>query len=106
MNWTTTHLATLREEIWRRLAAAPANPAAPFRLPSLATVRAGFSTTRIVVLRRVNEAVRELEFHTDIRSPKIRDLRACPRVEWLFHDPAARVQVRAVARAAIHFQDE
>lgn len=106
MNWTTTHLATLHEEIWRRLAVAPAASADTFRLPGLATVRSGFPANRVVVLRRVNETLRELDFHTDIRSPKVEDLRACPCVVWLFHDPAARVQIRAAARATIHFQDE
>lgn len=106
MNWTITDLTALRQESWRRLALAPAVPADPFRLPGLATVQAGWPAARVVVLRRVGEATRELEFHTDIRSPKIGELRACPRVAWLFHDPVARVQIRATARAEIHFQDE
>lgn len=75
-------------------------------LLTVATVRTdGQPEARTVVLRHVDPLRREVRFHSDIRSPKLRALRTSPRVALHWYDPALRVQVRVSAVAVIHHGD-
>ena len=65
----------------------------------------GQPEARTVVLRHVDPLRREVRFHSDIRSPKLRALRTSPRVALHWYDPALRVQVRVSAVAVIHHGD-
>jgi len=93
-------------EIWDTLAGAVRDLQHPFRTPVVATQGAEDYPLRTVVLRAADAVRRELIFHTDVRSPKVRHIRRQARVWWLFLDPAARVQLRAEADAVVHHQDE
>ncbi|MEM1180660.1 MAG: pyridoxamine 5'-phosphate oxidase family protein [Acidobacteriota bacterium] len=96
-------LPGITREAWRVLAAAPANPANPLRLPMMATVdAAGRPRSRTVVLREVDVDRGVLEVHTDKRSGKIEDLRFSPHVELCFYTARHRLQIRAPGVAAVH----
>jgi len=58
-----------------------------------------------VVLRAADASKRQLTCHTDARSPKVQHLRLNPHVQWLFHDPEARTQLRVCALAMVHHDD-
>lgn len=82
-------------------------PGHGFRLPTLATVGPGGSPeARVVVLRAFDAGGRTLTFHTDVRSPKVAELRADPRAVLVFYDPATPCQVRARVRAEVHLGDD
>lgn len=82
-------------------------PTHAYRWPVLSTVAAdGGPDARIVVLRRFDPAARLLVFHTDIRSPKVADLRRDRRCGWLFYDPDDRLQLRLRTLASIHHADD
>lgn len=90
----------------RWLHAGATTPTHPYRWPVVSTVAAdGGPDGRIVVLRRFDPAARLLVFHTDVRSPKVADLRRDPRCGWLFYDPDDRLQVRFRTHAEIHHAD-
>jgi hypothetical protein len=96
---------------WGRLCgwlhAGAATPTHAYRWPVVSTVAAdGGPDGRIVVLRRFDPAERLLVFHTDVRSPKVADLRRDPRCGWLFDDPDNRVQLRLRAGAEVHHADD
>ena len=57
------------------------------------------------MLRNFLEASRIIEFHTDIRSPKVTQLHNNPQVCLLFYDPALRFQLRVTATATLHNND-
>lgn len=83
------------EEVWGTLSQVPQQPGHPWRTPGLATVSPeNFPAVRTVVLRRVILETFTLIAHTDIRSPKVAELRARPQSEWLFYDPQTQVQLR------------
>lgn len=65
----------------------------------------GFPEVRTVVLRRFNDATRELTFHTDVRSPKVAELRADSRSGFLLYDPDKLLQVRARTTVRLHHAD-
>ena len=95
-------LDDVRADAFRRLSDGAARARSPFRSPALATVdRQGLPNVRTVVLRGFDPATRVLTVHSDVRVPKIEELRAEPRVmlhAWDAHD---QVQVRILARASL-----
>jgi hypothetical protein len=69
---------------------------------SLATVDIeGQPQARHVVLRGVDRAGENLEFHTDIGSSKCAELQANPQAQLLFWDPDRAIQLRLHARIAL-----
>lgn len=57
---------------------------------------------RTVVLRAADSSARTLRFHTDRRSPKYAELERDARIQLLFYDAAAKLQIRAPGRAVLH----
>ena len=98
-------LTHVLRDIWETLALSAQTPGHPWRTPVLATVARNSPTARIVVLRSANRRRRQLEFHTDSRSPKVEHLRKNPRLEWVFYDPKLQMQLRAQAKATLHEAD-
>lgn len=79
----------------------------PFHLFTLATVdETGAPEARTVVLRRFLGHEREVWFHTDLRSPKVVQLRRDSRACLLWYDPQSRVQIRIPAKARLHHLDD
>ena len=107
--WTTDEeprLSAVLSECWALLADGAADPQHEFHTPALATASAALGCTlRTVVLRRVEREARELSFYTDLRSRKIGEIQADPRVGLLFHSHAEDTQIRIQAEARIHHGD-
>jgi len=95
------------EDLWSRLVRGVDDPAHPFRFAVIATARLdGAPAARNVVLRRAEREARRLVFCTDARSPKVAQMRADPRVAWVFWDPADKLQLRMESIATLHVGDE
>ena len=95
-------LPKLLDQAWGLLEEGQADGQSPFRLMSLATVdREGQPQARHVVLRGVDRAGENLEFHTDIGSSKCAELQANPQAQLLFWDPDRAIQLRLHARIAL-----
>ena len=106
MSDSRLELPRIESEIWRGLSAACTEPGNTWRLPVLATVGArGGPHARTIVLRNINAAERSLVFHTDVRSPKIEQLREDNRVSVVFYDPSAMTQVTVLGTATVHTDD-
>lgn len=106
MNWHTTDLPDLLRQIQHALHAAPADPANPLRTAAFITAPGSHPAARTVVLRRADADTRQLVFHTDARSAKLRELEKNPAVAWLFHHPGEQLQIRAEGTAALHPADD
>lgn len=98
-------LPRLERLIWQELSLASQPSDHPWRLVNLATVEDNQPQQRIVVLRDLNEAARQLIVQTDLRSAKIEQIRQQPRVCWLFYHWDYRVQLTAHGQATIHTND-
>ncbi|MBI2925795.1 MAG: pyridoxamine 5'-phosphate oxidase family protein [Verrucomicrobia bacterium] len=105
MRWHLDGLEVLMATTWQTLEEAGASDTHPFRTPALATASNRGPSVRAVVLRRAERAQRTLMCFTDARTTKVRHVSACRRVEWLFFDPAERVQLRAAGVATVHRGD-
>jgi pyridoxine/pyridoxamine 5'-phosphate oxidase len=89
------------ERVFALLAEGVADPASPWHTPALITAGAAAPGVRTVVLRRFLQAERQVEFHTDARSPKLAAIQANPDVTLHVWDPGSRVQLRLTGRAIV-----
>lgn len=78
----------------------------PYHTPVLATTNGKFPSARTVVLRETQVEKRQLLIYTDIRTPKVKDLRRYPIASLVFWDKGKSVQIRARGEIKIHHQDE
>lgn len=99
-------LALSLAEAWRLLADGVGNAASAFHQPVLATTAAdGHADARVVVLRGVDAATRELRFHSDVRAGKVHQLARDARATVVAYDAASKVQIRLRGEIAMHHGD-
>ena len=60
---------------------------------------------RTVVLRKTDVKNRLLYFHSDVRAPKVDQIRHTKEVAILFYDPIKRIQIRIKAKPFLHGGD-
>ncbi len=78
----------------------------PFHIITIATInQAGLPDARSVVLRHFDHETRILGFHTDMRSPKVKEIQSTPNITLLCYSPEDCVQLRIQATATIHHRD-
>ena len=106
MNWNCTDLPDLLRQIHHALQIALSDPANPLRTAAFVTAPDSHPTARTVVLRRADRDARQLLFHTDTRSAKLRELERNSSVAWLFYHPTEQFQIRAEGTATRHPPDE
>ena len=69
------------------------NRASPFRIPVFVCGDQSDFDGRIVVLRKSDQSSNILQFHSDIRSYKIKILEKNPNSSMLFYDKDEKIQV-------------
>ena len=77
----------------------------PFHNAVLATESGGQPHVRTVILRNYQVDRQQLVCHSDVRAPKIEQIRKNPHVTWLFYDAKSRLQLRIAATADVHTDD-
>lgn len=65
----------------------------------------GSATSRIVILRLFDANNYQINFHSDIRSKKIVELRKKPSTNFLFYDHQIKIQLRIKTQSFIHHED-
>lgn len=103
---TTTDLTKVHTTAWDNLhlaATAPDNALHYLTLSTVAlqepinenkTSQQADPQARLLVLRKTDSQNQHLEFHTDTRSPKWRELQANPAASITGYDPVQRLQIR------------
>lgn len=92
-------LTTIEKAAWEALGAAAADAQKPFRYLTLASLgRCQFPEARTVVLRSADASTRILEFHTDTRSPKWRELQDNGNTTILGYSDVLKLQLRLRGR--------
>jgi hypothetical protein len=88
---------------WRFLEGGVHERQSPAHHPLIATIGLdGAPRSRVMILRAVDPLARSLRVHTDIRSDKVAEIAADPRIAATIYDPAQKVQLRLAGRAEIH----
>ncbi len=94
-------------EAWRLLEEGVRDRHSPCHTPSLCTLDAeGLPAVRTVVLRAALPEERLLRFHTDLRSHKVAEMAAQPRVALHAYHPGCKIQLRLTGQALVHHDDE
>jgi len=99
-------LHIIHARIWDLLETAAKGNEPGWRLPVLATHSTEQCFQRTVVLRGVRRDAGVLQFHTDVRSPKVQQIRNNATVSLLFYDHQLATQLLIQGTAAIHTQGE
>lgn len=99
-----THLDDVLKTAWNLLYRAAVSRNDPMRTPVLATVMEGQPHQRTIVLRKVDTVQNQLYFFSDLRAPKVTQLRQNPSCNVLFWDPRKKVQIEAQAIGQIFHQ--
>lgn len=96
----------LEKDCWLQLVNGALKSRSPFHTPSVATFGNGEIKIRTVVLRKSLPLVKELRFHTDIRSAKWKEIQNNDAISALFYDATVPVQISLKGKAILHFNDE
>ena len=88
------NLDEIQNKYWSMLDDAVTNRASPFRIPVFMCSHQNEIDGRIVVLRKSDRGNNLLQFHTDLRSPKVDILKKNKKASLLFYDKEEKIQVR------------
>lgn len=93
--------------VWRMLGEGVSDRRRAFHTPALVSLGLdGWPKARTVVLRSVDRETATLRCHTDLRSPKVAELRDNPKVAVLAYDAGQKLQVRLQGIAGIDTNGE
>ena len=98
--------AEIEKKIWLLLDDAVINRTSPFRIPVFICGSQNDFDGRIVVLRKSNQSNKLLQFHSDIRSDKIKKLKDNNNASMLFYDKEEKIQVRVKIECTINHENE
>lgn len=99
-------LLDILEGIWGLLEDSVVDRRNGFRKPAFATLAPDSGcAVRSVELRAVDRRLRCVRFYTDLRSPKVEQIRHDPRAALVFQDAVRQVELRAEATVSLHRED-
>ncbi len=84
----------IKKKIWSMLENAVTDRSSPFRIPVFICGDQSDLDGRIVVLRKADNKNNLVQFHSDIRSDKIKKLKNNSKAAILFYDKEEKIQVR------------
>ena len=95
----------IEKKIWLLLNDAVKNRNSSFRIPVfISGIQSNFDG-RIVVLRKVDEEKKVIQFHSDIRSEKIENLKKNNNAAMHFYDKEEKIQLRVKVEAKINYNN-
>ena len=98
-------LAEIQNKYWSMLDDAVTNRSSPFRIPVFMSSDNNEIDGRIVVLRKSDRENNLLQFHTDLRSPKVNILKNNNNASLLFYDKEEKIQLRVKVECEINNQN-
>ena len=99
------NLEEIQNKYWSMLNDAVTNRASPFRIPVFMCAHQDEIDGRIVVLRKSDRKNNLLQFHTDLRSPKVDILKKNNKASLLFYDKEEKIQLRVKVECEINNQN-
>ena len=95
----------IQNKYWSMLDDAVTNRGSPFRIPVFICAYQDEVDGRIVVLRKSDRANNLLQFHTDLRSPKVEILKKNNNASLVFYDKEEKIQLRVKVECEINNQN-
>ena len=100
------NFSEIEKKIWSLFDNAVTNRTSPFRIPVFICGSQNDFDGRIVVLRKSDQSNKLLQFHSDIRSDKIKKLKNNNNASMLFYDKEEKIQVRVKIECTINHKNE
>ena len=98
-------LEEIQNKYWSMLNDAVTNRDSPFRIPVFICAHQNEIDGRIVVLRKSDRENNLLQFHTDLRSPKVDIIKKNNKASLLFYDKEEKIQLRVKIECEINNQN-
>ena len=99
-------LGEIQNKYWSMLDDAVNNRDSSFRIPVFICAHQNEIDGRIVVLRKSDRENNLLQFHTDLRSPKVDILNKNNKASLLFYDKEEKIQLRVKVECQINNQNK
>ena len=99
------NLEEIQNKYWSMLDDAVTNRGSSFRIPVFVCTHQNEVDGRIVVLRKSDRANNLLQFHTDLRSPKVDILKKNKNASLVFYDKEEKIQLRVKVDCEINNQN-
>ena len=99
------NLEEIQNKFWSMLENAVTNRGSPFRIPVFICAHQDVVDGRIVVLRKSDRANNLLQFHTDLRSPKVDILKKNKNASLVFYDKEEKIQLRVKVECDVNNQN-
>jgi pyridoxamine 5'-phosphate oxidase len=96
----------IKKKIWLMLGDAITNRDSQFRIPTFICGDKTDFDGRIVVLRKSDQNNNLVQFHSDIRSDKIKKLIKNSKAAMLFYDKEQKIQVRLKVQCTINHKND
>tara|TARA_Y100001958_G_C21156651_1_gene491523 strand:- start:510 stop:1109 length:600 start_codon:yes stop_codon:yes gene_type:complete len=96
------NLEEIKKKFWSMLDDAVVNRSSPFRIPVFICANQNDIDGRIVVLRKSDKNSDVLQFHTDLRSPKVDILKKNKNASLVFYDKEEKIQLRVKVACEIN----
>ena len=100
------NLVEIKKKIWSMFNDAVTNRSSPFRIPVFICGDQEDLDGRIVVLRKSDQSNSLVQYHSDIRSDKIKKLKKNKNAAMLFYDKEEKIQVRLKIECIINHKNE
>ena len=100
------NFSEIEKKIWSLMDDAVTNRKSPFRIPVFICGSQDDFDGRIVVLRKSDKSNKLLQFHSDIRSYKIKKLKDNNNASMLFYDKEEKIQIRIKVKCIINHLNE
>ena len=99
------NLEEIQNKYWSMLDNAVTNRGSQFRIPVFICTHQDEVDGRIVVLRKSDRENSVLQFHTDLRSPKVEIIKKNNKASLLFYDKEEKIQLRVKVECEINNQN-
>jgi len=96
----------IEKKIWSLLDDAITNRNSSFRIPVFICGNKDNFDGRIVVLRKSDQSNKILQFHSDIRSNKVKKLKDSNNASMLFYDKEEKIQIRIKVECTVNHQND
>ena len=100
------NFSEIKKKIWSMLDDAVSNRGSQFRIPTFICGDQSDFDGRIVVLRKSDQNKNLVQFHSDIRSDKIKKLKKNSKAAMLFYDKEEKIQVRLKVECTVNYKND
>jgi pyridoxamine 5'-phosphate oxidase len=100
-NLLASSLEELSANTWQLIQAGVTSHKSSFHFGTLCTFDEQYPQARSVIIRAVDEVKKMIQCNTDIRSPKVTQLKQNPNISWLFYDEAIKLQIRCYGKGQV-----